>query len=112
MPQIVDVPDPPYYAVIFVATPTKDQAEYAETAGRMLELAAGMPGFLGVEAAHERSGEIVVSYWKDEASIAGWKQHADHLAAQRRGREQWYSGYVIRVAKVERAYSFFRDGTA
>ena len=109
MPQIIEAPDPPYYAVIFVATPSRDQQEYAETAGRMLELAAQMPGFLGVESAHESGGEIVVSYWEDEKSIANWKQHAEHLAAQRRGREQWYSGYVIRVAKVERAYSFFRD---
>ena len=112
MPQIADALEPPYYAVIFVANPTQDRQDYAETAGRMVQLASQMPGFLGLEAAHERTGgEIVVSYWRDEAAIARWKQEAEHLVAQRRGREQWYAGYVVRVAKVERAYSFFRDAS-
>ena len=109
MPDIIDAPEPPYYAVIFVAKPTEDQTEYLETIGRMVELASGMPGFIGIESAHEgETGEIVISYWTDEEAIANWKRHAEHRAAQQRGREQWYSGYVVRVAKVERAYGFER----
>jgi heme-degrading monooxygenase HmoA len=49
---------------------------------------------------------ITVSYWKDEASINAWKQHLSHQAAQRLGREKWYQDYMIRVARVERAYGF------
>jgi hypothetical protein len=30
---------------------------------------------------------------------------SEHLASQKIGRERWYSHYVTRVAKVERAYS-------
>ena len=110
MPQISSTPEPPYYSVIFVANPSDDLRDYPETVGRMVELAAGMPGFLGIEYAHEADGgEIVVSYWRDEASIAGWKQHAEHLAAQQRGRDQWYSSFVIRIARVERDYGFSRS---
>ncbi len=107
MPQISKTPAPPYYAVIFVANPADDMRDYDATVARMAELAAGMPGYLGIEFAREAAGgEIVVSYWRDEAAIAGWKQHVEHLAAQRRGREQWYASYSIRVARVEREYGF------
>ena len=41
----------------------------------------------------------------DQASIAAWREHAEHLAAQRLGRERWYSHYELRIARVERVYS-------
>ena len=47
---------------------------------------------------------ITVAYFTDEASIRSWKQNTQHLAAQRQGKEQWYTHYELRVAKVERAY--------
>ena len=69
-------------------------------------LAAGMDGYLGVESVRDKDGNgITVSYWRDEASIAAWKAQAEHLAAQRLGRERWYAHYEMRVARVERAYS-------
>jgi len=30
----------------------------------------------------------------------------DHAEAQRRGRADWYTRYRVRIAKVEREYSF------
>ena len=69
----------------------------------MLELAASQPGFLGVESAREELG-ITVSYWSDLDSIRRWKQHAEHLQAQKAGREKWYSNYKTRIARVERDY--------
>jgi heme-degrading monooxygenase HmoA len=71
----------------------------------MAELAAEQPGYLGMESARDELG-ITVSYWRDEESIAAWRQHAEHTAASRRGREQWYESFDVRVAKVERAYRF------
>jgi len=46
-----------------------------------------------------------VSYWPDEASIRAWKQHTDHLVAQRLGRERWYASYTVDIAEVTRHYS-------
>ena len=74
----------------------------------MHALAEQQPGFLGVESAREALG-ITVSYWRDEAAILAWKRAADHLAAQRLGRERWYAAYSVRVARVERAYDFTAD---
>ncbi|MCZ2406076.1 MAG: antibiotic biosynthesis monooxygenase [Burkholderiales bacterium] len=96
-------PAPPYYAVIFTSLRTDGDNGYGAMAARMVELAAQQPGFLGAESAREGLG-ITVSYWADLESIAAWKQNAEHLEAQRLGREQWYAGFRLRIARVERDY--------
>lgn len=100
-------PTPPYYAVIFTSHLNEgDDARYDAMGEAMYDLALKQPGCLGAESARdgERLG-ITVSYWKDEASIAAWKQLAAHLVAQKHGIERWYFHYEMRVAKVERAYA-------
>ena len=102
-------PEPPYWAVIFSSRGAAGD-DYDDTAERMLKLAAQQPGYLGVETA---GGDvsITVSYWADEEAIAAWRRHADHAYAQYEGRTRWYDAYELRVARVERARSFERDGT-
>ena len=102
-----DTPAPPYYAVIFTSQRTEaDGHGYGLMADRMVELAATQPGYLGVESTRGADGlGITVSYWKDEASIRAWKANAQHQVAQQTGQKTWYADYMLRVAKVERAYS-------
>jgi len=104
MSLIADTPEPPYYAVIFSSLSTEVSDAYAETAARMIELAAQQPGFLGVESARGELG-ITVSYWLDLDSIKRWKRNAEHLDAQKMGRAQWYSDYKTRIARVDRDYN-------
>ena len=74
-------------------------------ADAMVELAAKQPGYLGVESTRDEAGlGITVSYWKDEASLLGWKAVSEHAFAQKMGKEKWYDHYTLRVAKVERHY--------
>jgi heme-degrading monooxygenase HmoA len=47
---------------------------------------------------------ITVSYWSSEEAIRNWKMNTEHLVAQRHGKTRWYDGFVVGVAKVERAY--------
>ena len=47
---------PPYYAVIFTSHLMPEDAGYGSTADRMVELAAAMPGYLGVESARGADG--------------------------------------------------------
>ena len=103
MSQIAKTPTPPYYAVIFTSQRTEGDHGYGEMAKRMVELAAQQPGFLGIESAREDVG-ITVSYWRDLESIKAWKANIEHKEAQRLGREQWYSAFKARIAKVERDY--------
>ena len=64
---------PPYYAVIFSSS-LANATGYDETAQRMVELAATMPGYLGIESARGTDGfGITVSYWRDEEAIANWR---------------------------------------
>lgn len=96
---------PPYYAVIFSSRRTEGDNGYDEMSAAMEKLVATMPGYLGVESARGADGfGITVSYWESEEAIANWKRNAEHLVAQKFGREKWYEDYVTRVAKVERAY--------
>ncbi|EFL51990.1 antibiotic biosynthesis monooxygenase [Solidesulfovibrio fructosivorans JJ]] len=98
---IAHTPTPPYYAVIFTSIRTEGDNGYAAMADRMLALAAGQPGYLGVESARDAVG-ITVSYWSDLESITRWKQNLHHQNAQRLGREKWYTAFQTRVVKVER----------
>lgn len=96
--------EPPYYAVIFASVRTEGDQGYGAMAARMVELAAGRPGFLGADSARGMDGlGITVSYWRDLDCIAAWKADAEHRIAQELGRECWYAGYTLRIAKVERA---------
>ncbi|MFN7959006.1 MAG: antibiotic biosynthesis monooxygenase [Holophagaceae bacterium] len=106
---IATTPEPPYFAVIFSNQRTGGDQGYEAMAERMVELARAQPGFLGVESARDAEGfGITVSYWRDEASIAAWKAHAEHAVAQRLGRERWYADFQLRVCRVEREYG--KDG--
>ena len=105
-------PDPPYTAVVFTSLRAAssdagegEDAAYARMSARMADLAAVQPGYLGLESARGADGVgITVSYWRDEQHAAAWKQVAEHLVAQQRGRETWYAGYRVRVATVTRDY--------
>ena len=104
MSDIANTPEPPYYAVIFTNLQSDDVAGYGEMAERMQALAREQPGYLGFESARDGLG-IAISYWRDLESIANWKANAEHLVAQRNGRERWYMQYTTRICKVEREYS-------
>lgn len=103
MNRLATTPEPPYYAVIFSSLLNTGDQGYATAAGRMLELAAQQPGFLGFESARDGLG-ISVSYWSDLQSIRDWKHNVEHGEAQRLGRSTWYSDYRVRIARVERDY--------
>ena len=97
-----------YFAVIFTVQRSLSGDDiYDMTADRMILLAQRQPGFLGVESVLGNDGiGITVSYWVDRVAIANWNQHAEHLAAQALGREEFYNWYRIRVAEVVSERSF------
>lgn len=96
---------PPYFAVIFTSIQTENKRGYSEMAIQMEELAKKQPGFLGIDSARDGLG-ITVSYWASMTAISQWKQQADHLFAQKKGQEQWYQQYSVRVCEVKRSYDF------
>jgi heme-degrading monooxygenase HmoA len=110
MTRFARLPQPPYYSVIFSSQRKSGDHGYADMAERMVELAWEQPGFLGIESVRGGDGfGISVSYWSSLQAIADWQAHAEHKVAQETGQGVWYSGYEIRIARVERAYG--REGS-
>lgn len=103
----------PYYAVIFTSTLTDDTEGYSEMGQKMEDLAKTQDGFLGIDSAREATSNalsagvgITVSYWESLEAIKAWKQNSEHIIAQQKGHNQWYSWYNTRICKVEREYEF------
>ena len=40
------------------------------------------------------------------SSLAAWKEHPEHLKAQQRGRDEFFSEYHIQVCQPVREYEF------
>lgn len=102
---ISKTPKPPYYAVIFTSTRTDGDNDYSQMADKMVRLAKEQEGFLGIESARDGLG-ITVSYWTDLDSIKLWRENMEHKIARQKGRETWYEAFTVRIAKVEKEYSF------
>jgi heme-degrading monooxygenase HmoA len=105
--RFAQTPEPPYWAVLFTSQRTPEDDEgYARMAATLDEIAPAQPGYLGMESVRGADGlGITLSYWASEEAIAGWKRVAVHLEAQRAGHERWYEDFVLRIARVERAYT-------
>jgi len=83
------------------------ESEIEELGGRMYQLAASMPGFVSYReyAAADGEGVAIVEFDSHE-SLAAWREHPDHRAAQAAGRERFFAEYRITVCDAVRDYSF------
>lgn len=97
-------------AVIFEVTPLPGQeARYLEVAATLREHLEAMDGFVSVERFQSLSrpgSYLSLSFWRDEAAVRAWRNHADHRAGQAEGRATVFADYRIRVAQVVRDYTF------
>ena len=92
------------YAVIFTARIAELDDEYSQVAERMRQLAIEKYGCKGFTTATEDNEEIAISYWENEEQIKAWKNDAEHILAQEKGRSKWYRSYHVQVAEVIREY--------
>lgn len=96
------------YAVIFEVKPhTGREQEYLAIAQSLRSELEKIDGFISVErfASLYNEGKLLsLSFWRDEAAVERWRNHVQHRAAQRRGREEIFADYRIRVANVVRDY--------
>ncbi len=84
-----------------------DEAAYAATSRRMHELVDHWPGFISLKQYTSEDGEVLdIARFADERSLEGWRREAEHLEAQRRGREEFYDRYRIQAARVIRDYEY------
>ncbi|WP_324750077.1 antibiotic biosynthesis monooxygenase [Sphingomonas sp. LY54] len=64
-------------------------------------------GFLSIErfeSLAEPGKLLSLSFWRDGAAVAAWRNTAAHRAVQAEGRRAVFSDYRIRIAEVVRDY--------
>lgn len=74
------------------------EAAYGQVADEMSSLARTMEGFIDEKFYLSREGErVTIVRFRDVDSQRAWSQHPLHLAAQQRGRDEFYVWYDISV---------------
>lgn len=92
---------PPILTVFRSRLRPESEAEYHEAAGRILELARTMPGFLDFKSFEADDGERVsVITFSSRAAQRAWRDHPEHRAAQQLGRDRFYASYDISVCEL------------
>lgn len=87
--------------------PDCDLAAYEALDARMNEIVEKIPGYRGIKAFTAADGEAVaIAEFESLDALHRWRDHPEHLDAQRAGREKFYAAYDVRVCSVERAYEF------
>ena len=95
-------------AVIFEVKPHEiHKQEYFDIAGELRPLLAKIDGFISIERFQSLSepGKVLsLSFWRDEDSIAEWRNLESHRLAQSKGRTKIFEDYRLRIASVSRDY--------
>ena len=96
------------FAVIFEGTTRAGQQDaYLDTAAALRPLLEKIDGFISIERFESLSqpGKLLsLSFWRDDAAIAGWRQVESHRMAQAKGRGEIFRDYRLRIAGVIRDY--------
>ncbi len=95
-------------AVIFEVLPdASSRQDYLDIAASLAPGLQHMDGFISIERFQSlvQPGKILsLSFWRDEAALAGWRNTAAHRIAQARGRGGIFDDYRLRIAAVIRDY--------
>jgi len=95
-------------AVIFEAIPIEGKKdEYFAIAEKLRRELDRVPGFISIERFQSVTNPekiLSLSFWRDEESIAQWRNIELHRHAQAKGRQSVFSDYRLRVAHVVRDY--------
>ena len=97
-------------AVIFEVWPAEDGRDrYLGIAAELRPLLDGIDGFVCIErfeSLAEPGKLLSLSFWRDEAAVAAWRNMEPHRAAQAKGRAGILNNYRLRIAGVVRDYGF------
>lgn len=81
--------------------------EYVALAGRMAELARTIPGYISHKGFWAEDGErVTIVEFEHEEGQRAWRNHPEHIEAQKLGRLKYYEMYDIKVAKVTYDHHF------
>ena len=95
-------------AVIFEVWPKDEhRQDYLDTAAALRLTLESIDGFIAIERFESLSepGKILsLSFFRDEAAVAAWRNTEAHRNAQTSGRGEFFADYRLRIASVIRDY--------
>jgi len=95
-------------AVIFEVRPAEGRRDaYLDLAAKLRDELMQMDGFISVErfqSLTDPAKMLSLSFWRDEAAVAAWRNQPLHRATQSAGRAGVFADYRLRVAAVLRDY--------
>jgi heme-degrading monooxygenase HmoA len=103
-------------AVIFEVWPAEGERQhYLDLAAALRAELLQMDGFISIErfeSLAEPGKLLSLSFWRDEAAVAAWRNRTAHRATQAEGRAGVFRDYRLRVAGVLRDYGMTERGQA
>ncbi len=102
--------DNPSIVILFRSKLTPEAGtDYQTMNDELQSLVRQNPGFVDVKSFTAADGErLTVVWWRDEESLAEWRNLMRHREAQNMGRQKWYEYYKIDVATINRSKNFER----
>ncbi|MCP5156601.1 MAG: antibiotic biosynthesis monooxygenase [Ectothiorhodospiraceae bacterium] len=95
-------------AVIFEVRPADGRTdEYLDHAAALRAELEHADGFVSVERFRSLTDPdklLSLSFWRDEAAVAAWRNQTRHRESQSAGRGGVFADYRLRVAEVVRDY--------
>jgi heme-degrading monooxygenase HmoA len=103
-------------AVIFEVFPAEGaRDEYLSMAAALKPQLEKADGFISIERFESlyTPGKLLsLQFWRDEESLAKWRNVAEHRSAQAVGRAGHFDDYRLRIAAVIRDYGKYERGEA
>jgi heme-degrading monooxygenase HmoA len=97
--------------VIFEVEPAAGKQDaYLALAAQLYDELNEIDGFISIErfrSIHNESKLLSLSFWKDENSVANWRNSTHHRSAESEGRASVFQNYRLRVASVLRDYGMY-----
>ena len=98
-------------AVIFEVIPNEGKRQdYLDIAASLRLELDKIEGFISIErfqSLYDPEKVLSLSFWKNEESVAAWRNLEAHRLAQSKGREYIFRDYRLRIANVNRDYGMF-----
>lgn len=95
-------------AVIFEVWPKPEQRQlYFDLTAELKPILQEIDGFISVErfeSITEKGKFVSLSFFRDEAAVAAWRNPVEHRRTQAKGRARIFDNYRLRVANVTRDY--------
>ena len=95
-------------AVIFEVWPKPEhKKQYLDLAAELKPILETIDGFISVErfeSLTEKGKILSLSFFRDEAAVAAWRNVAQHRKTQGKGRATIFENYRLRIAGVIRDY--------